>query len=163
MIRAILYALPLAAMWMAITGRFTIASFVIGYVISALLVRALFMDGDANTRLFKSAAALLRYMFRVLRDLIVADVRVTQQIITGKDIDSHIIEVPLSNDSNLDDDLVAALSSHAITLTPGTLVIDVDEENNTLLLHRLNAHDTDDSLGEEQRERAEMIGRIFHD
>ncbi len=163
MIRAILYAIPLAIMWMAITGRFALDSFLIGYVFSAVLLRLLFLSGNNDTRIFKSVPALLSYIYRVLRDLIVADFRVTQQIITGKDIDSRIVTIPLANESDLDDDLVAALSSHTITLTPGTLVIDVDEENGTLLLHRMDAKDTDESLADEQRERADIIGRIFYD
>lgn len=163
MTRALLYAIPLAGMWTAITGRLALDSLLIGYVISAVLLWILFLQSKSETRIFQSVVALLRYMFRVLRDLIVADLYVTKQIITGKDIDSHTVTVPLGNDSKLDDDLVAALSSHAITLTPGTLVIDIDEENKTLLLHRMSARDTDETLTTEQRDRAGMIGRIFHD
>jgi multicomponent Na+:H+ antiporter subunit E len=163
MIRSILYAVPLALMWMAITGKVGLDSFLIGYLFSALLLAVLFRHGGANIYLVKRTGALLTYSLRVLRDLIAADWRVTQQIITGKDIDSRIVKIPLNNENNLDDDLVAALSSHAITLTPGTLVIDVDEKNGILLLHRLDANDTDDRLAAEQRDRAEMIGRIFHD
>ena len=71
--RAILYAIPMAFMWTAIIGQEFIASFILGYILSVIILWGLFWKNSADIRLFRSLRALVQYIFRVLWDLVVAD------------------------------------------------------------------------------------------
>jgi multicomponent Na+:H+ antiporter subunit E len=62
-----------------------------------------------------------------------ANVDVAYRVITGK-INPGIVKIS----PNLKTDLGITLLANSITLTPGTLSVDIDEENNDLYIHWIN-------------------------
>jgi multisubunit Na+/H+ antiporter MnhE subunit len=58
-------------------------------------------------------------------------------------------------------DLNRALSAHAITLTPGEMVVEVAEDG-TMYTHMLDATDADEHVREAQELRETMLNKIFH-
>ncbi len=62
-----------------------------------------------------------------------ANIDVAYRVITGK-INPGIVKIS----PNLKTDLGVTLLANSITLTPGTLSVDIDEENNDLYIHWIN-------------------------
>jgi len=62
-----------------------------------------------------------------------ANVDVAYRVITGK-INPGIIKIS----PNLKTDLGITLLANSITLTPGTLTVDIDEDTNDLYIHWIN-------------------------
>jgi multisubunit Na+/H+ antiporter MnhE subunit len=160
MIRTVIFALPMAIAWMMLTGRISLESFILGYLISGLLL-VLIRRNQVESQL-SSGLALLRYLANLTLDVIRADLQVAWKILSPRDtVRSRIIEVPLGNDTDLSDEFVAAMSSHAITLTPGSLVVNSSPDHKTLLVHTMNAEDLPEEMTEEQHDRCDALGRIF--
>jgi multicomponent Na+:H+ antiporter subunit E len=62
-----------------------------------------------------------------------ANIDVAYRVITGR-INPAILKI----DPKLDRDLAVTMLATSITLTPGTLSVDVDEETNELYVHWIN-------------------------
>jgi multicomponent Na+:H+ antiporter subunit E len=65
-----------------------------------------------------------------------ANIDVAYRVITGK-IKPGIVKIS----PNLKTDLGITLLANSITLTPGTLSVDIDEKNNDLYIHWINVKD----------------------
>jgi len=76
-------------------------------------------------------------------ELIRANIDVAYRVITGK-IRPGIIKYK----TNLKSDFGVMLIANSITLTPGTLTVDVDEETNDLYIHILNIDSEDEKKTE---------------
>jgi multicomponent Na+:H+ antiporter subunit E len=62
-----------------------------------------------------------------------ANIDVAYRVISGK-INPGIVKIS----PNLKSDLGITMLANSITLTPGTLSVDIDEENNDLYIHWIN-------------------------
>jgi len=66
-----------------------------------------------------------------------ANIDVAYRVITGK-INPGIVKIK----PNLKEDLSITMLANSITLTPGTLSVDIDEETNELYIHWINVDET---------------------
>jgi len=106
-----------------------ILSIIVGAVSGKILVKKnLRMANPA--RWFKFIAYLFGPFFVGMAK---ANLDVAYRVITGK-INPGIVKVS----PNLKTDLGITLLANSITLTPGTLTVDIDEENNDLYIHWIN-------------------------
>jgi multicomponent Na+:H+ antiporter subunit E len=118
--------------WILLTVNFSIFSLVLGFLISlgiGLISTRLTLasvEGKRKTlkQYFFATEHLFTLIFSAIFRIIIANVELIYQVLTLK-IDPKIvrIKVDLSSDAEL------TLISHLITVTPGTLVIDVDDAN----------------------------------
>ncbi len=128
----------LALAWALVTGSFTLLNLVFGFLVGLL---ALVLIGDLvgpvtwvrRVRLGLCLALLF------LRELVKSAWRVAVLVLTPKlDLKPGIIAVPLTVTSDFEITLLANL----VTLTPGTLSVDVSEDRRTLYVHCLDVPDT---------------------
>jgi len=70
-----------------------------------------------------------------------ANIDVAYRVITGK-IKPGIVKIT----PNLKNDSAITLLANSITLTPGTLSVDIDEKNNDLYIHWINVTNTKPSI-----------------
>jgi multicomponent Na+:H+ antiporter subunit E len=73
------------------------------------------------------------YMFPFLFAMAQANIDVAYRVITGK-INPAIVKI----NPNLKTDMGLTILANSITLTPGTLSVDVDEKTNELYVHWIN-------------------------
>jgi len=79
-----------------------------------------------------------RFFLRVLGDIVAANLVVARQVLGPLDrIRPGFVEVPL----DLEDPFVATILGGIVTLTPGTVSIDIDMEQRTLHVHALDVPD----------------------
>lgn len=135
-----LYVLGLAfvAIWVAITGSVSVANILLGTVVSALslgLVRHQLSDIDAYGRRPLRILSLLLLFFR---ELALSAWTVARLVLRPKmDLKPGIFAYPLAVTSDFEISLLANL----ITLTPGTLSVDVSPDRKTLYVHALDCSD----------------------
>ncbi len=127
----------LALAWVALTGQLTPvnfgAGFVVGYVLLWLTWRAI---GEVSY--FKKVWQVIRFTGYFLWQLIVANLRVTYEILTPPHhMRPAVVAVPL----DITNPSAVTLLANLITLTPGTLSLDVAPDNKTLFVHAIYVED----------------------
>jgi len=131
MIDPFLLNIFLAIGFSAVLGQFNLRGFVAGFVVgyAALwLTKPLY----GNTRYFQRLPKVLILIGYFIKELVISNLRVMWDVITPKHISRPgIIGVPLSAQTDLEIMLVANL----ISLTPGTLSIDMSEDKKILYVH----------------------------
>ena len=131
----------LSLVWMALTGTFTFANFLVGFAISSLTMWLTGSHGEVTfivyiTRVFR----FVGLFFFFLWELLMANLRVAYEVLTpGYQMRAAIIAIPLDAKSDLEITVLANL----ITLTPGTLSLDVSQDRKTLYIHAMHVGDVD--------------------
>ncbi|PJF22208.1 MAG: hypothetical protein CUN56_07165 [Phototrophicales bacterium] len=161
-LRSVLFPLPFAFVWMALTQQTDLVSFALGYVI-AFAISLLITTGDERrlvriNYIPRRVGALLRYSFILSRDIFMAGIDVSLRVMGFRPIDrSGIIAVEVKDQSAL----MAALSAHSITITPGELVVEFDEQAGVMYVHCLDVERSLPKAAAEQEERLKLFKRIL--
>jgi multicomponent Na+:H+ antiporter subunit E len=136
---ALLLNVLLALAWAAATGDFTPGSLVLGFVVSfAILAFAQPVIGVSPY--FAKTPRLLRLAILFLWELLVASLRVAHDVVTPTHHSRPgVIAVPLDATTDLE---ITALAN-LISLTPGTLSLDVSPDRRVLYIHAMFVDDPD--------------------
>jgi multicomponent Na+:H+ antiporter subunit E len=141
MIDLFLLNIFLAIGFSAVLGQFSLSGLLGGFVIgygALWLTRPLYQDTGYLHRLPK----VLMLMGYFVKELFISNFRVMWDVITPKHISRPgIIGVPLDAKTDLEIMLVANL----ISLTPGTLSLEVSEDKTTLYVHVMFLDDVDET------------------
>ena len=133
--------LLLAVAWAALTGTFTLVGLAIGFVVGFLalwVVSPLFEQekGGYFMRVFRWIKLLVLFHY----ELIVSSVSVAWDVLTPRHrARPGIVAVPMKAKGEAE----VLLVTNLISLTPGTLSLDVTEDCNTLFVHAMFADDPD--------------------
>lgn len=132
----------IALVWMFINSSFTASTFIIGFLIGLLMIimtRRFFTYRLYIWRLW--AAIKLAVLF--LKELTLSNIAVLRLVLRPKmDIQPMIFALP----TELDQDWEITLLSSLITLTPGTIVLNVSDDQNTLYIHAIDVDDVDNAI-----------------
>lgn len=131
--------LVLALVWAAITGNFSGLNLLMGAIIGVI---ALWLVRNRMTTpiLWKRAKRAIGLAFLFLYELILSAVRVSALVLSPNlknKLRPGIIAFPVSAKSDVEITLLANL----ITLTPGTLSVDVSDDRSTIFVHALDVGD----------------------
>ena len=102
-------------------------------VVVGVLLRNRFIGKDLRMLNPVRWFTFLVYLFPLFFAMAKANVDVAYRVITGR-INPAIVKI----DPNLKTDMSLAILANSITLTPGTLSVDVDEKTNELYVHWIN-------------------------
>ena len=134
----------LAVVFMILLGSDSINVFLSGFVLgyAALwLSKPLYPD----TLYFKKLPKTINLAGYFLKELIVSNLRVLWDVITPRHINRPgIIGIPLTAQTELEIFVVASL----ISLTPGTLSVDLSEDHKTLFVHVMFLDDVEKARAE---------------
>lgn len=120
-----------AGVFMILLGSGSIGVFLSGFAIG---YAALWLSKPLyqNTRYFMTLPKTINLMGYFLKELIVSNLRVLWDVITPGHINRPgIIGIPIAAQTDLEIFIVASL----ISLTPGTLSVDLSEDRKTLFVH----------------------------
>ena len=129
----------LPVIWMILTGSYTVVNFLIGFAVSSVSLWLISSPSEVAfvvylQRLYKLAGFFLFF----IKELILANLKVAWEVITPADhMRPAIIAIPLDTRN----DLQTTILANFITLTPGTLSLDVLPERNTLYIHAMYVDD----------------------
>ena len=126
--------------WMFLNNSWTFGSFLSGYVIGLgilYLVRGFF----PKRFYFITFIAIIKLILIFIKELFLSTIQVVSQVLRPRlDIRPGIFAM----DIDLKDDWEVTLLSCLITLTPGTLVVDVSPDSKTLYIHSLDLEDVNE-------------------
>jgi len=135
-----LFNILLAIAWMLLVGEVSAGTFTGGMIIGYLILwLSRYAWGD--TKYFRKIPLVIMFVLYFLKELIKANLKVAFDIVTPKDyMEPGIIAVPLDVQSDIEITLFANL----VTLTPGTLSLDVSPDRKILYVHALYVTDADE-------------------
>jgi multicomponent Na+:H+ antiporter subunit E len=149
----------LTLLYLVLTSNFALNNIVAGMVV-AVIVLLLFRPQSGNVawkRLPTAVIATIKYIINLMVDLLVSGIQVAWIVLSPKmPINPGIVAIP----TNCESDLSRALSAHAITLTPGEMVVEVGKDG-TMYTHMLDVTDADEQVREAQEMRETMLQKIF--
>lgn len=147
----------LALTWAAITGQMTLsnlsAGFLIGYVILWIVCRS-----TGPTRYFTKVGQLARFTIQFLWELLVATFDVALDIVTPRHLmKPAILAIPVRAESAAETTMLA----NVITLTPGTLCLDVSSDGAVLYVHAMYADDVEATRESIQQGLGQRVREVF--
>jgi multicomponent Na+:H+ antiporter subunit E len=154
-------AIPIALLWVAVTGRVSLDGLAVGYLIGLAILLLLGRVGIRPRRglSLRQLGAALVYAGRLLADIVVSSLQVARIILSPRlRLQTGILALP-SGDRR-EDQLLAALSAHGINVSPGQLVIDIDELG-TLYVHCLDLEASRPTIEPQQRARLHLLGKLI--
>jgi len=137
--------LPLIAFlgffWMAIWQDFTFGTLIIGIVYATIIVRVFYLPPLRGSGRLNPFWALV-FTVRFLGKMVAASFQVSWiATVVGPRVKNSVISVQLRSH----DDLMVTLTGHALSLVPGSLVLDIDRTTATLYLHALDVTSDEDA------------------
>jgi multisubunit Na+/H+ antiporter MnhE subunit len=155
-----LYSLPLAFGWVALTNQLTLEGFLVGYALS-LGLTVIFRPPLAPiraARLPDQVMATIQYVALLFIEIVVSSIDVARRVLSpDMHLKSGVIAVNTLDSEK--DEVIAALSADAITLTPGELVIEI-EDNSIMYVHTMDVEETAAKAEDAQRRRLHLLQRI---
>jgi multicomponent Na+:H+ antiporter subunit E len=136
----------LAVLWLFVRGVDLTAVRVAEELVIGLLVglpvaygtRRFYAPTAGLTQSIRVVPAVVLYAAAFTRELATANVDVAYRVLApSMPIDPAVLEVPL----RVRTDFAITLIANSISLTPGTLTMDYDEERNTLYVHSIDGSD----------------------
>lgn len=127
----------LALAWIALTGTITPANFVIGFAIGFVLLW-LTQRLTTPSNYFRKVPQVIGFVLFFLWELVLANLRMAAIVLSPRlAIRPAVVAIPLDTRSNTEITLLANL----ITLTPGTLYLDVSQDRCVMYIHTMHVED----------------------
>jgi multicomponent K+:H+ antiporter subunit E len=130
-------SLAVLGLWLVLASSYTLGSLVFGAILAVaipLWTARFWPDRPVLVKPLKAFA----FFFLVCRDIVAANIQVARQVLGPLDrLRPGFVEVPL----DLDDPFVATILGGIVTLTPGTVSIDIDTDRRVLHVHALDVPD----------------------
>lgn len=130
---ALVWNLILAFVWVAMTANLTpanfLAGFLLGYVVLLFSHRVV-----ARSSYYGKFSNLVRFLLFFFWEMILANLRVAHDVVTPTHhMRPGIVAIPL--EAGTDDEIT--LLANVISLTPGTLSLDVSDDRKVLYIHAM--------------------------
>ncbi len=133
----LLLNLLLALAWLALTGQFDPINFAAGFILSFLFLRLMRRPGESLSY-FKRVLLVVRFILFYLWELLLANLRVAVAVLSPKyRLTPAIVAIPLDTHS----ELAITLLANLITLTPGSLTLDVSSDCRVMYVHTMHTDD----------------------
>ena len=150
--------LLLAVVWSALTDSFTVGGFLSGYVLglgALWLTQPLYGHTGGY---FVRTLRIVQLAGYFLYDLVMSSLKVAWDVVTPQDLSTpRILAMPLKAES----DLEVLLVTNLISLTPGTLSLDVSPDRSTLYVHAMFAEDPAAVVEGLQKGMEHRVRRVF--
>lgn len=155
--RQLLFHVFLTLTWLLLTGNLSLANIVLGAVLSYMMLALAVFRAEERGYIHRLPAAvgLLCYF---LIELVKANVHVAWEILGPRlTMTPGVVAVPL----DLKTPFAITLLANLITLTPGTLTMEVSEDHSTLYVHGMYVSDPDRFREEIKRGFERRVMEVF--
>lgn len=149
----------LTLVYLALTSNLQLSNIVMGLLLSVGVMALLRPQlrplnwRNGGTAVF----ALLRYIVTLLWELLVSGVQVARLVLNPRlPLRQGIIAIP----SGCQSELGTALSAHALTLTPGEMVVEIDADG-VMYTHALDVSAAETAVLDAQTQRRDLLAKIF--
>ena len=133
------WIIALAVLWASLNGQLTGASLVAGFVVGSLVLLTMARGLDLPLPLARTRHLVGLLLF-FLWELLLANLRVAWDVVTPRPrMRPGVIAVPLTARTDVEITVLANM----VSLTPGTLSLDVSSDRRFLYVHAMYLHDRD--------------------
>ncbi|KEQ31018.1 cation:proton antiporter [Pedobacter antarcticus 4BY] len=141
MIKQFLMNVMLSFIWVGLTGSFLFVNFFFGFILSYFILMLMSRDNtSASKQYFDRIPRIISFIFYFIYELIKANLQVAYDVVTPKFfMKPAIVRFPLTATSEFEINLLANI----ISLTPGTLILDVSNDKKVLYIHVMYMTDKD--------------------
>ncbi|MBN6889046.1 multicomponent Na+:H+ antiporter subunit E [Cytobacillus horneckiae] len=137
MAKQVLLNVFLGFMWMFLTTTYEPVAFVKGYIFGLLIIFVFRKFFDSRFYLYR-VFSFIKLALIFIKELIMANIAVVKVVLKPKmDMTPGIFAYPTS----LEKDWEITTLANLITLTPGTMVIDISEDKKILFVHAIDIKD----------------------
>jgi multicomponent Na+:H+ antiporter subunit E len=157
--RHIRYIIPLLLVYLALTSDLSVSNLILGTLIAASVSFLIHpQQHEYNLRRLPAAIlAMAQYIGILAVDVGKNGLQVARIVLTPSlPIEPGIIAIP----SLCETEAGTALSAHAITVSPGELVVEISEDG-TMYTHCLDANNSEAKAAEAQQLRVNLLQKIF--
>lgn len=140
MIGLFLLNLLLALTWAALQGDLNATNLLVGFLMSALAIY-MFRQMFFRPSYFRKIGVAAKLVVVFLRELVKANLSVLAIVLSRRiRVRSGVIALP----TNLTHDIALTMLANMITLTPGTITLDISPDKRYLFVHTLNLEDPEE-------------------
>lgn len=139
MVKQFLMNLLLAFIWVALTGALYFSNFYFGFLLGFFLLW-LTRRNEMDKRYFNRVPKIISFVFYFIWEMLKANVHVAYDVITPRFfMKPGIVKYPLIAKSDFEINILATM----ISLTPGTLIMDISDDRKAIYIHVMYLHDKD--------------------
>jgi multicomponent Na+:H+ antiporter subunit E len=142
----IVYSIPLAILWCFVNGDISIVNFMFGLVLSPVVIKPFksLYNFEAEVSIRDNIRRIpkqLKYLAVLAIEITKANIMVAKIVLRPRiNINPGIITVPIRAKTDAGITAIA----NTISLTPGTLTIDVANDKSVLYVHLIDIHDREE-------------------
>jgi len=146
----------LAIVWTALSG-FSFGNLALGFVVGYVILAVLAFGGVVPRTYHDKTAAVLSLVVFIIREFLMANARMAVDVIRPvRDLRPGIVAVPL----DVETDFEILVLTTLISLTPGTLAVDISDSGKVLYVHVMHVTSAEaarDSIKEEFERRVMRV------
>lgn len=137
----LLLNIVLALVWCLLQNEISLRQFLIGSLVATAAMLFFPRSFHQERRYLHKVSLSFQLAAFFFKELLIANITVVKQVLAPKlTIQSGIIAYPLE----LKDDFLITLLANMITLTPGTLSVEIAPDRKFLFIHFLNVEDIEE-------------------
>jgi multicomponent Na+:H+ antiporter subunit E len=130
----------LAMMWQALMGRITLPDFMLGFILGYFLLWGM-QPLIGQSSYFRKLPSSFKFIAFFMGELVIANLKVAWDVLTPTAYRKPgIVGIPLEASTDAEITLLALV----ITLTPGSLTLDVSDDRKTLYIHSMFVDDPEE-------------------
>jgi multicomponent Na+:H+ antiporter subunit E len=150
--------IALAVIWAALWGSPTLLMLGAGYVLGFLILWFAAPVFGLHDSYFLRSWRILRLILFFIYELVMSSIRVAWDVMTpGDQSTPAILDMPLDVTS----DFEILLVTNLISLTPGTLSLDVSDDRKTLTFHAMYAEDPQAVIDDLKSGMERLVREVF--
>lgn len=137
MIKQFLMNLLLSFIWVALTGSMYYTNFVFGFMIGFFILWIMNRT-ESDRRYFNKVPRIISFVFYFLYEMIKANIQVAYDVMTPKYfMRPGVVRYPMDAETEMEINILSMM----ISLTPGTLILDISEDRKTIYIHVMYLQD----------------------
>ena len=136
-----IYNILLSMLWALLMGKVSVGSLATGFILGYFALVLLYPATGTKSSYFQKSMQVVRFALFFTKELIVSSWRVAKDVIKPLPLmRPGVIGIPLDAETDLEITMLANI----ISLTPGTLSLDVSPDRKTLYIHAMYVSNPDD-------------------
>jgi len=129
--------LLLSFIWVALTGSMYYTNFLFGFMIGFAILWIMNRT-DEDRRYFYKVPQIISLVFYFVYEMLRANIQVAYDVMTPKYfMRPGIVKYPMNAKTEMEINLLSTM----ISLTPGTLILDISEDRKTMYIHVMYLND----------------------
>lgn len=144
-------------MWLLMANDFGAGQILLGAIVGWMIPYLTQSFWPQTTYLYRPILAI-RFLLRVLMDIVRANIEIALLILgPRRNLHPAFMRVPL----DLKEDFTITIFANTISLTPGTVSVDLQMEEGYLIVHGLNVKDVDAAIAQMKARYEAPLKEIF--